>query len=310
MPLLVHGRLSDWAVKPVTTTLYRKAVNQFMEYMNDTNTQPQSPLQLDEILGDYIQHLCQTNGTFTLASHTVHGLAHFMPQLRGQLSVSKRQLLGWSRLQDSTPRVPFTWEVTVCVSVVLAKSGLWDSAVATLLAFDCYLRIGEFCKLKVRDVAMPGDPRLGVAYSRACLRLANTKTGKNQSVVIRDSQVMRLLALHIAGKRPYELVFHLTPVAYNKALRQACVALGLGGIPYTAHCLRHGGATRDYLSDVPLEDIIFRGRWKSTDSARTYIKAGHSLLLTAQIPLELSLRGARLAGDLVSHLSRLRSGTS
>ena len=38
--------------------------------------------------------------------------------------------------------------------------GHWASGLAVLLAFVCYLRIGELVGLKVGDVAVAGDPRV------------------------------------------------------------------------------------------------------------------------------------------------------
>src|SRR4051812_13066652 len=45
--------------------------------------------------------------------------------------------------------------------------------VASLLAFDAYLRVNEFCNLRVSDVACAGDVRLGTSSisTRMCLRL-------------------------------------------------------------------------------------------------------------------------------------------
>jgi hypothetical protein len=52
---------------------------------------------------------------------------------------------------------------------------------------------------------------------------------------------------------------------------------------FVPHSLRHGGAVHDYLNNQPLEEILLRGRWKSSDSARTYIKDGLALSIQSQI---------------------------
>ena len=49
----------------------------------------------------------------------------------------------------------------MALSVCMAKSGYPEHALATLLAFDTYLRISEYVNMRVEDVAVPGDPRMG-----------------------------------------------------------------------------------------------------------------------------------------------------
>ena len=65
---------------------------------------------------------------------------------------------------------------------------------AVLLAFDCYLRIGELLHLRACDIALAGDPRQGTAISKAALFLRHTKTGPNQWVTLGDAAITALLA--------------------------------------------------------------------------------------------------------------------
>ena len=64
----------------------------------------------------------------------------------------------------------------------------------------------------------------------------------------------------------------------RRLFREACTAVGCR-TKFTLHSLRHGGATHLHLSGVPIEDVMYRGRWASNKSCRRYIQAGRALLL-------------------------------
>ena len=38
------------------------------------------------------------------------------------------------------------------------------------------------------------------------------------------------------------------------------------------------------MAGVPIEDILHRGRWASTKSARHYVQSGRALLLAEEVP--------------------------
>ena len=58
---------------------------------------------------------------------------------------------------------------------------------------------------------------------------------------------------------------------------------------------------------MSLEDILQRGRWASTKSARHHIQAGRSLLLSMTVPPKMARWGATLSRlHLVNSSSRLR----
>jgi hypothetical protein len=95
--------------------------------------------------------------------------------------------------------------------------------------------------------------------------------------------VRKLLRLVMAGKTGDDLLFPLAAKTYLSHLRGACKLLNLGK-SYVLHSLRHGGATEDYIGGTSVEDVLLRGRWVSTKSARVYIQSGRALLLQQRIP--------------------------
>ena len=185
-------------------------------------------------------------------------------------------------------------------ALTMSRSGSPDEGVAALLSFDCYLRIGELTRLQHCDVVMPNDPRVGAAHTSMALRLADTKTGLNQWVSIQHSAVTSVFLhyLHSRAFAPADRVFAFTPARFRGHIRRVCVALGLGSIPYVPHSFRHGGATCDYLRGVTVEQIMFRGRWRSMESARRYIQTGRALLTTLDVAQHHNDAGATLASHL------------
>jgi integrase len=231
----------------------------------------------------YLQHLYDSGQSFHLAACTVFGLQHKVPWMANHLNGSKLALKGWNRSAPSTSHPPLTWELTCLLSVWMLLHDEPDVALAMLVGFDCYLRIGELINLTVQDVAKANDPRIGAAYRGVMLRLAKTKTGNNQAVTVENGVVASLLQRRIQGRRSDEKVFAISREHFYSVMHKACSALGLGDHGYTPHSLRHGGATRHYLQGKPITDIQFRGRWSNAKSVRTYIQSGRALLLLTKV---------------------------
>ena len=80
--------------------------------------------------------------------------------------------------------------------------------------------------------------------------------------------------------------------------KKICAQLGLS-YAYVPHSLRHGGATRWHLLRHPIEDILLRGRWSSTKSARRYIQAGRAMLLTTSTSRSTAATAKLLAQDVL-----------
>jgi integrase len=170
-------------------------------------------------------------------------------------------------------------------------------AIGVLLAFDAYLRSGELVGLRREDFATAGDLRLGGGTYRAALRLRSTKTGPEQWAEIRDETVTSLLQILADSTPAGGLLFPFSTSSFRYYFKRACTGLGLKA-NYVPHSLRHGGATRDFLNGVTLEEILRRGRWASTKSARHYIQAGRAILLSVEVPSVLAAAGSTLAADL------------
>jgi integrase len=176
--------------------------------------------------------------------------------------------------------------VVRAVAVVMLHAGWYAEALGVIVSFDCMLRIGELVGLVLRDVALPHDSV--TPLPTVALRLTHTKTGPNKFVPVRSPGVSRLLSDWVVSRRvgaaPDRKVFPFSAALFRSRFVAVCGALGLAHLHFTPHSLRHGAATADALAGVRIEDILERGRWASTKSARHYVQSGRALMIQPSIP--------------------------
>lgn len=302
VPLESGSTLRDAALAPATLRAYNKHLSSFLRSVRlsllDLLALPAR--RIDQLYSAYVDASFANKGSYDYACQGLFGLIHQCPDLRLRMGETRLRLRGWKRLRKHSSHPPLTWELACLFAVLLSKWGHHAEAVGTLLSFDCYLRVGELTRLQYNDILLPNDPRAGSAFRGVALRLAVTKTGKNQWVAVRNPQVLAVL-MHYLHAYPFlsdDFVFGFAPSSYRTLLHQAAAAVGLGHIPYVPHSLRHGGATRDFLLGHRIEDIMFHGRWVAMESARRYIQTSRALLILQSIPDGT----ASLAGQFAPHV--------
>jgi hypothetical protein len=128
---------------------------------------------------------------------------------------------------------------------------------------------------------------------RLFLSIRFAKTGRNQSVELKDGHTIHLLRELIKKRNIGDTVFTGGAAHFRKTFRTACEALKLVG--YTPHSLRHGGATHAYMGGMRIEDVMVHGRWAANKSARTYIQTSRAALIAARSPASTMALGQQLA---------------
>ena len=306
------SKLRDSALARSTLRTYNNNVNKFLTFTRLSSSQlialPHNII--DQRVSQYIDTLYADHGSFDYACQTVFGLIHRHPALRHSLGESRLRLRGWKRLKAELARShpPITWEMTVVFATTMARWGRHAEAVATLLSFDCFLRVTEMTSIKYHDIVLPNDPRLGSAYTGMVVRLAKAKTGLNQSVSVGRPQVQAALHQYLlsypflAGHR----VFPFQASSFRTLIHQVAASLGLSDIPYVPHSFRHGGATDHFLRGATIEQIMYRGRWAALESTRRYIQTSRALLIVLHIPASLHQAGLVLERHIDAVLAHLR----
>ena len=268
-----------------TTAKYQAAVKDFYRWCKASLEFPKSVEDLDECLADYFHVMYEEKEGKgkQKARDTLYGIEMYLPRVKGQLLIAARVVNRWAKLHVAESYPPLTWDLAALIGVHLAKQGRFQLGVGVVLAFDCLLRCGELMNLRREDVAFPGDRRMGVEYKITTLSIRVAKTGRNQSVTVADPDVIALLRQVVASTAPKELLFPGGSRHFRKVFKRACSELHLS-TKYVPHSLRHGGATRLHLQNVKVEDIMVRGRWASSKSARTYIQSSRAVLMAMTPP--------------------------
>jgi integrase len=298
--------LLEGGYAPATVKKYKRAVHRFLNWCLTTQQDAETTEELDELLSDYFQQMHDDNGGAgkSVAVATLQGIKMYMPRIKADsaLPIASTISARWNKSKPSISYPPLTWELAVAIACQMARAGHFRFGVATLVSFVCLLRVGEMASMRRENFADGCDVRLGAEYQQAVVSIDKAKTGRFQSVEVKDEQVKTLLMAVVAETKPGQLLFPGGAAAYRRVFKETCASLGLSS-KYVPHSLRHGGATRLYLQHVPLEDILMRGRWKSTMSARTYVQSGRAMLMAMQVPDRVAKAGLVLARDVVTSMA-------
>lgn len=296
---------------PGTVKRYKAAVCDFVQWLAATGEDCDTISELDALVDRFVHHLYRRDRARSpqAAVNLRYGLTMLLPELKRQgMPRTDLAIMGWRKRQPGKSYPPIPYVAAVAIAAWMVAAGEFRAGVAVLLGFECYLRAGELVRLSREDIGFPDDVRVKGAMREPVLRLQMTKTGREQSVTVRDQVVQRLLQVLLKETGRKKLLFPYSPQKLRTLFKKACDDLDLSGSGFVLHSLRHGGATRDYCSGVlKLEDVMLRGRWESSKTVRRYIQRGKALLLANDIPEELAVLVAALERHgLVKSLLELR----
>lgn len=316
------------ALAPATVRKYSAAVEAFKTWVS--SYQPAAVLEpvpeakvWDGLLVEYARHLWAAGRPQYVFCNALFGAEALHPQLRRQLVAARRWLEGWRALEPKTKRPPMPREAAATLAFVAARRlGKPMYGLAVLVAFHGLLRASEVAGLRRSDInivsvgpdgqvrAQAGGHQARAASAsgspervQAVLRLRFTKTGTDQSAVVRDPQVAALLrsalASPLAPQDPEAPFFGFANAEqYQRLFQTAAQAAGLGDMGFTPHSLRHGGATYLFMAGVPVTDVVQVGRWRQVSSAMYYIQCGPALLRLQSFGAEQLAAGARLVDGM------------
>ena len=291
-----HDILKHFLLKPKTIHSYTQCLSSFLIYIqihfphspifshtlssSTSSTSSSSSFssssvqlisELDRLLCNYVNYLYIHHDKHYKATNTFNALCFYLPQCKNQLYESHQRLRAWTKakLPNKQYKTPFTIELTYVLALSLIKGNYIYYAIGVLLSFECYLRIGELCNIRICDIGKPTDTM------KMIVGLSNTKTGPNQSVIIRCPFITSLILLLLQNKNENSKA-KLFPFKntddFRHMFQSGCHILGLDRYHFSPHCLRHGGCTHDYvINQHNINTVIERGRWSASKSVRTYI---------------------------------------
>ena len=280
------GTLKSLTVQPKTKKRYEAAVQRFFSFLRENSLQlPKQRYKMDDLLGDYIEHLWATGEGRALASDTVAGLQDADPHLKGVLPSTWRLLKVWNQheIPNRAPPIPEKALHAMVGHALLNDDPMF--ALSLLVGFYSMLRTGEILSLNRHhvDVSSPKGP--------AILSLGLTKGGRRQGAA--ESCTVTVFD---AVRRLYQFKqsrnSSLVPSAHQwrDKFASTCKAVGLETFGFRPYSLRRGGATFWFARHGSLDRLLLQGRWQAVKTARVYLNEGLALLAEMQLPTS-QLRG-------------------
>lgn len=214
---------------------------------------------------------------------------------RETFQASWKLLKRWSKLELPMQAPPALRSEVVAIAGKAWQQNLRGLALGVLLAFDLFLRTGEWIHLLLENVE----------GSAQCLtiHLGETKGVKRrggiESVVCRDPALCALVIRHRAAKGNGRLI-ELDESALRDWLRKTSVGLGLAHRKLTPYSFRRGGLSAAAADGVAVSTLALRARWQDAKVASVYIQEGKAAVAATRT----SASTTALLQEASSHFGR------
>lgn len=269
---LARMRLADRTVNE-----YSRDLQHFLDWIRRKRLKPNLvPEELDPLLTQFAVEEFEKApeglgiGVFTRMKC---GLEFYVPEVKGKLTLTEMSLQGWRKRAPTTPHPICPEQTALLIAHDLCLNGDYEIATGVLVAFDCYLRIGDLCRLTLKDVILMDDNQSAYPVAFA---LEKTKTGRLQCALLRPDFLAKLVKRLVQARRfthgDEAALIGLHANTVSNRIRASRRRLGLEQ-ECTMHSFRYGGATRDTISGTLLpEGVMHRGRWRSKRTMSTYVR--------------------------------------
>ena len=188
-----RGHVKYAGLQLSTIRKYNLAIKRFFVWLDSAEkTIPVSLEDLDEAVGEYINHLYQDDLPVGWASDVVCGFKRFYPKCRKSLQISAGYLRNWNKSVSRTQALPLTSDILMSLVVVSLLKGETRLALAFLFGFTCLLRTGEIVSLTPRQLTfLGGGTQLHIALpdSKGAKRF-----GRPESVMLKQPHIVQFIA--------------------------------------------------------------------------------------------------------------------
>ena len=271
------GPLNNLLVLPRTLRLYENAVALFFAFMSAFGfSMPSDVCDFDDVVSDYIEHEWESGEQRNNVGRVLSGLQHFVPGLKGHLKLSWRLFQKWSYQEQPVRAPPFTEFAALAICHFLWKWGFHSEALATALAFYCFLRPGEMFSLR------RGLFHFRRNFASMHIVLPCTKTSRRnnttEAVVCRNRFLVKAFSAHFEHRDQLKIecpnfeLLSVTPAEYRSLF---AAAVSEAGLPPTfkPYSLRRGGASHFFALSGRMDQAMETGRWRDARTARIYINS-------------------------------------
>ncbi len=191
------SELVEASVKPSTVKVYKAAFQEFFSWCDMYEYNCVDAVALDEAVVEYMHFCYHTNvkrGQRQKMINLYCALRFYDAGSEVSLPYTKRALKGWNKLVPAAAPVPFIWALVLLIAVQWSLDGMFATSVQLMLLFSGYMRYSETKKLTAADINFPGDVVLAATAVKhpdwGAVFILDSKTGKNQSVFIKQPLIM------------------------------------------------------------------------------------------------------------------------
>eukprot|EP00435_Cladocopium_sp_Y103_P030380 s2852_g7.t1 len=235
--------------------------------------------ELDNQLGEYINHLYQEGEAVTRAGWLLSGMRRFYPRLRKELCLAQQWYNNWTREHVPSRATPMPWRVAQGLVGLCRHEGWFHLGVCILLGFAFFLRTQELLTLKLSDI------EANVRDGSLVVRLERTKTSKQhlQSLTLQHPDLTSLVVL-LLNSLSSDWLWPWSSTYFRRCFNSLCNFFHLSQFNFVPYSLRRGGATHFYIALQALDFIMVQGRWKDQKTCRLYVDDARAMLVNFHLP--------------------------
>jgi len=299
--VLSKSVLEEMSVSPATIRDYAMRLDEFYNFVETKNLDIGTDEHLEDSLVQFMEHLFD-GGEPANEGEKLKSAFEFANPTYQKMGPKKlprviRALKGWRKHAPSQKTFAIPEELAGLVAKRLWEKGKKEMALWVLLNFSTYLRPGETCRLKCKDVIAPvkgseGPMTLWTLLISPFEGLIPTKTNSFDEAISLDDKRLAFLGPALGKLADKKIKKAMTqrktkaeaeemPLWSFKAedvlkeFQQVGKDTGLQWLTETTYVLRHGGASRDVALKIrTLVEVQRRGRWASTQGLKHYEKHG------------------------------------
>lgn len=270
-------------LRPMTIKRYRRQIKFFFTYLNDRCIDlPYDLTDLDETVGEYINHLYQDDYPVNYGNDLVSGLKRFYPKCRRHLETSSTYMRSWNKSLNRRRALPLPSDLLLGMATFALIKGKKRLALALLVGFTGLLRTGEILGLSQQTMSIHGKcTLLSVSLPES---KSGHRRGETETVLIHDEIVILLAEKVLRDLMHDENLLDMTFREFSKELVDLAGYCGCTDPTLTPYCLRRGGATWHFTKYQSYDLTQELGRWTHAKTAKQYINQAVSEVAGVKLP--------------------------
>lgn len=288
-------------LRETTVRSYRRALHKFFSWVDEEDEElPATFGGLDRLLSRYLEHMWLDDEPITYAGHLMSGLRRYLPESRWRTPRAKQYFSNWQSVHVAQQAAPLPAEAVMAMAGLAVATDQPQVAAVFLLGYLAFLRTGEMVNLSTAKIAVDAD------RGRILIALPGTKTSRRreETVCVCDDRVAALVS-HVLNLG-FTSFWHSSARSFRDMLAEFLHFFSLSEFGFTAYSFRRGGASHAFSTGVTFDDLLIRGRWQNSRTARLYLDTGRAALIQTRFTPPVSHLLSKYAVKLRLYCDQLR----